>query len=233
MKSPVSDGEGMNFDSGSTRETMSTPSLTAYDPLDLPSIGAEPDEALPAATARVGTFDNMADIVANHEVRIFRFILASLRDRDAAETLTQETFLRAWNARESFRGDCAPHTWLMRIAVNLVRDHTRTDRFKFWKKVATTAVDVTEVSTLVPTHESSAESRLIARQQVNLIWETVETLSERQRTIFLLRFVEELELAEISTVTGLPLSTVKSHLYRALNTVRARHTRPTKESGQP
>ena len=62
--------------------------------------------------------------------RIFRFLLVSLRDRDRAETLTQETFLRAWTARDQFRGECAALTWLMRIALNLVRDHTRTNRFR-------------------------------------------------------------------------------------------------------
>jgi RNA polymerase sigma-70 factor (ECF subfamily) len=56
-----------------------------------------------------------------------------------------------------------------------------------------------------------------------LIWQTVTKLSERQRSVFLLRFVDEMELPEIATATGLPLSTVKSHLYRALAAIRARH----------
>jgi len=55
------------------------------------------------------------------------------------------------------------------------------------------------------------------------MWETVADLSSRQRTIFLLRFLEEMEIPEIATATGMPLGTVKSHLYRALNVVRARH----------
>jgi RNA polymerase sigma-70 factor (ECF subfamily) len=64
---------------------------------------------------------------------------------------------------------------------------------------------------------------MIAHEQVVRVWETVATLSERQRTIFLLRFVEELDLAEIAQITSLPVSTVKTHLYRALAAVRNRH----------
>jgi len=64
---------------------------------------------------------------------------------------------------------------------------------------------------------------LIAQEQVSLIWETVASLSSRQRTVFLLRFLEEMEIPEIAAVTGLPLGTVKSHLYRALNVIRTRH----------
>lgn len=114
-------------------------------------------------------------------------------------------------------------TWLIRIALNLARDHTRTNRFRFWKQAAANAVDVSDVAASVPSHQVSAEQQLIAQEQVKLIWETVAELSGRQRTVFLLRFLEEMEIPEIAEVTGLPLGTVKSHLYRSLNVVRSRH----------
>ena len=173
--------------------------------------------------------DDIDSIVAMYEQRIFRFHLVSVRDRDVAQSLTQDTFLRAWNARASFRGDCAISTWLMRIALNLVRDHTRTDRFRFWKRVSETAVDVSDISSHVPHRDSSLESRLIANEQLTLVWESVAQLSERQRNVFLLRFLDELELSEIANITGLPVSTVKTHLYRALASIRARHNATHKE----
>jgi len=181
----------------------------------------------PAATPRISSaFDDLESIVALYEQRIFRFLLLSVRDRDVAQSLTQDTFLRAWTARASFRGDCAIPTWLMRIAVNLLRDHTRTNRFRFWKRASDTAVDVSDVANALPHRDSSTESRLIASEQMALIWTTVAKLPERQHSVFVLRFVEELELAEIASILGLPVSTVKSHLYRALNTVRKHHQAP-------
>src|SRR5271156_3849417 len=94
-------------------------------------------EAVPSFDPPVATpFDDLESIVALYEPRIFRFLLTSLRDRDLALSLTQDTFLRAWTARASFRGDSSINTWLMRIALNLLRDHTRTNRFRFWKKAA-------------------------------------------------------------------------------------------------
>jgi RNA polymerase sigma-70 factor (ECF subfamily) len=183
--------------------------------------------AFPAATigrtARATPLDDLAAVVAAYQPRVFRFLLANLRDRDAAETLTQETFLRAWSARDQFRNDCSVATWLIRIALNLARDHTRTGRFRFWKHLSTSAVDISEIAASVPNRESTAESHLIAQQQVAQIWQTVAGLSERQRTVFLLRFLEEMDIPEIVAVTGLPMGTVKSHLYRALNIVRTRH----------
>jgi RNA polymerase sigma-70 factor, ECF subfamily len=174
--------------------------------------------------------DDMDAIVAAYEQRIFRFHLISIRDRDVAQTLTQDTFVRAWSARSSFRGDCSVSTWLMRIALNLVRDHTRTDRFRFWKKVSETAIDISDISSHVPHRDSSLESRLIASEQMAIVWDSVAQLSDRQRSIFLLRFLEELELSEIASITGLPISTVKTHLYRALATIRARHNATLKDS---
>jgi len=176
------------------------------------------------ADARATPLDDIETVVALHQPRVFRFLLAQLHDRDAAETLTQETFLRAWSARASFREDCSVATWLIHIALNLARDHTRTGRFRFWKRISTSAVDVAEVAATIPNRDGSAESHLIAQQRIKLIWETVADLSPRQRTIFLLRFLEEMDIPEIASVTGLPLGTVKSHLYRALNIIRTRHS---------
>ena len=173
------------------------------------------------------SLDDMDSIIATYEQRVFRFHLISVRDRDLAQSLTQDTFVRAWAARHTFRGDCSISTWLMRIALNLIRDHTRTDRFRFWKRVSETAIDVSDISSHVPHRDSSLEARLIASEQMALVWESVAQLSERQRSVFLLRFLEELELSEIATITGLPISTVKTHLYRALATIRARHNATT------
>jgi RNA polymerase sigma-70 factor, ECF subfamily len=174
--------------------------------------------------------EDIDTVVALYRPRVFRFLVSMLRDRDAAETLTQETFLRAWNARGSFREDCSIASWLMRIALNLARDHTRTGRFRFWKRVSESAVEASEVASFLPSRESSTEAHLIARQQVESVWETVGTLSERQRSIFLLRFMEEMDIGEIASATGLPVGTVKSHLYRAIAAVRARHNGGLKEN---
>lgn len=160
-------------------------------------------------------------IVATHRPQIFRFLLSSTRDPDLAETLTQECFLKAHRNWASFRGDSSALTWLMRIAINLQKDHWRNRRMQFWRHARTNAVDLDEASEWLPSGESSAEQQLLAREQVGHVWKAVEGLSERQRTVFLLRYVEERELSEIAAATGLSEGTVKAHLSRALGKVRA------------
>jgi RNA polymerase sigma-70 factor (ECF subfamily) len=92
---------------------------------------------------------------------------------------------------------------------------------QFWRQTRTNSVDLDEASEWLPSGESSQEQKLLARERVTQVWKAVEGLSERQRTVFLLRYVEELELAEIAQTTGLSEGTVKAHLSRALGRVRA------------
>src|SRR5689334_6023693 len=78
--------------------------------------------------------DDFEAVVREYWPRILRFALASLRDRDGAETVAQDCFVRAYKSRDSFRGECSLQTWLMQIAVNLVRDRARSRRLQFWKR---------------------------------------------------------------------------------------------------
>ena len=162
------------------------------------------------------------EVVRLYRPRIFRFLMASLSDRDVAETLTQDCFLKAYNARHQFRGESSLSTWLTRIAMNLVRDHLRSRRMRFWQRTRDTALDIVDVGEWIPDGASSPEQVCLQQERVREIWKSVEQLSRQQRTVFLLRFVEEMELAEIAETTGMNTSTVKSHLYRALRIVRER-----------
>lgn len=166
--------------------------------------------------------DDIEGVMRLYRARILRYAMFAVRDRDAAETITQDCFLKAYRARESFRGDCSLSTWLMQIAVNLVRDYARSKQFQFWKRAQTSAIDVAEVTEFLPHPGGSAESGLLAREHLKAVWAAVDKLSKMQREVFLLRFVEEMELREIADLMGMKESTVKSHLYRALNSVRTR-----------
>lgn len=163
--------------------------------------------------------EDVDQLVAQYRTRVLRFIFASMRDMDVAETLTQDCFLKAHRARRTFRGDCTVQTWLMRIAINLVRDHARRRRFRFWEKVRSAGAD--------DVHEwadpaLSPEDRVSQNEQVEAVWRATVTLSDRQRTVFLLRFVEDMEIDEIAQATGLTENAVHVNLFRAVRGIRKR-----------
>ncbi|UWZ82839.1 RNA polymerase sigma factor [Occallatibacter riparius] len=165
--------------------------------------------------------EEFAAVASTCRPYVFRFLLASLRDADLAETLTQECLLKAHFHWSSFRGASNPRTWLIRIAENLQKDHWRNRRLQFWRQMTRSSVELDDVSNWLPTCERSPEDQASAREHVRLIWRIADDLPERQRTVFLLRFVEDLKIGEIAEIAGLNVGTVKAHLHRALCRIRA------------
>jgi len=166
--------------------------------------------------------EDFDELVRLHQRRIYRVLLAMLRDPDAADTLTQECFLRAYEKRTSFRGEAKVETWLVRIAVNMARDHAKNRRRAFWARLVAWAKDEETASSAarVADPQASPERALAAREEVAAVWRVVEELSPQQRGIFVLRFVEEMPLEEIGQALDLEVGTVKSHLHRAVSAVR-------------
>lgn len=164
--------------------------------------------------------DDIESLDRVYRSRLLRFVAYSTGDQDLAETIVQDCLLKAYNSRGAFRGDCSVYTWLAHIATNLVRDQQRSRKFQFWRKARRTAPDLSELSSLLPSPQSSAESQMLARERAQQVSAALETLSVNQRTIFLMRFIEEMELQEICEATGMHISTVKTHLHRAVKAVR-------------
>jgi len=175
------------------------------------------------ATAQHITAEEFDAIVRRHQRRVHRVLLMLLRDADEADNLTQECFLKAYQNFSSFRGECSLETWLLRIAANLARDHARSRKTSFWKRLLGFDDGADEVPTWhIAAPEASPEQTLLAREEVRAVWAVADQLSQQQRAVFLLRFVEEMELHEIATALGLQVGSVKAHLFRALQNVRGK-----------
>jgi RNA polymerase sigma-70 factor, ECF subfamily len=181
------------------------------------ALNAPVEEEKEAASSR-----NFDEIIRLHQRRVYRVLYVLLRDADAADTLTQECFLRAYRKLETFRGECRIETWLLRIAVNLARDYGKNRRTSFWRRLVGLEYAEESENRQVRGSQPSPERVLLAREELEAVWAAVDSLSQQQRTIFLLRFTEELSLAEIAVILKLSVGTVKAHLFRA--TARVRET---------
>jgi RNA polymerase sigma-70 factor (ECF subfamily) len=159
-------------------------------------------------------------LVEAHRPAVYRFLLASVQDEEVAESLTQECFLKAFRNGSSFRGESSVRTWLIRIAINLKTDFWRSRRLQFWRETQASTLDEDFATDCLASAEKSPEAQLIVREQTSLIWRAVETLSPRERSVFLLRYVEELRLREIGQSTNLKVDAVKVYLQRALKKIR-------------
>jgi len=173
-------------------------------------------------TETIGELDDIDGLVRNYRAKLLRFVIYSTGDLDLAESIAQDTLLKAYLNRDKFRGDCSVKTWLTGIAINLTRDHMRSAKFKFWKQASSQAMDVHELASFLPAQGSDPERQVLAKENVKQLSQAIETLSHKQRTVFLMKFLEEIPVNEISQVLNIPVNTVRTHLHRALHSVRSK-----------
>ena len=166
--------------------------------------------------------DDIDLLVHRYGARLLRFVAFSIGDQDLAQSIVQDCFMKAYNARENFRGDCSVQTWLNRIALNMILDHQRTQKFRFWRSFRKTAVDITEIASILPSAASTPEKDLLRQERAAQVAKALESLSFNQRTIFLMHFQEGMNIPEISSAIDMSVNTVKTHLHRAVKAVRAR-----------
>jgi RNA polymerase sigma-70 factor (ECF subfamily) len=177
----------------------------------------------PAVQARAEAISESSfeDIMRQHQRRVHRVIYLLVRDPDIADNLTQECFLRAYQKRASFRAECRIETWLLRIALNLVRDHGKNRRISFWRRlIGIEANHETTQPLQFASPQPSPERVLLAREELQSVWKALSSLSPQQREIFFLRFAEEIPLLEIAELLELKIGTVKAQLARATGKLR-------------
>ncbi len=185
-------------------------------------VPASVESGLARRATSIRELDDIDTLVRTHQARLLRFVTYATGDPDLAQSITQDTLLKAYNGRESFRGECSVSTWLTGIALNVTRDHLRTEKYKFWKRVRSTAVDVGEMASFLPADSASPETRVLAQERVQQLAAVVQQLSGKQRTVFLLRFSEGLAVEEIAEMLGMGVNTVRTHLHRGLTAVRGK-----------
>ena len=177
------------------------------------------------ASRAISELEDMDALVRAEQQRIYRVLLAMVRDPEEADTLTQECFLKAYQSRGRFRGECSLRTWLIRIAINLGRDHIKSRRWQFWRKLSQDSAAGDELAA-VAASQATPERSLLAREALAGVWIAVDNLPDRQRAAFVLRFVEEMSIEKIAETMSLSPGTVKAHLSRATGAVRARVNPP-------
>lgn len=154
------------------------------------------------------------ELYSRHARRLMGFFLRAFRyDEDEAADACQETFMKVWQAAEQFNPTSAFRPWLYTIAYNLCRSRFRlseqVERYRA-EQLATTADEYTDACEL-QLDNATLQRALVA---------TLETLPPESRTLFALRFEEELGIAQVAQILGIPEGTVKSRLHRLLNLLK-------------
>lgn len=166
--------------------------------------------------------DTLDHLIEIYQHRLLRYLVYLTGNREFAEDLFQETWMRVLERGNQYNGKSRFDTWLFAIARHLVIDASR-------KKSCLSLEALTnppEESNAVPMEFASSEptpfENTFRREESLRVDSALAHLDAVQREVVMLRFQEEMSLDEIAEVTGAPLSTVKSRLYRGLETLRPR-----------
>jgi RNA polymerase sigma-70 factor (ECF subfamily) len=157
-------------------------------------------------------------LIVEYQHRLLRYLLYLAGNRELAEDLFQETWMRVMLHGAQFNGKSRFDTWLFTIARNLVIDFRRRRTMASLEEMSANTEDSRPFE--VPSVDPSPFDQYLTRQHSSLVAEALLTLEPLHREVLVLRFHEEMALDQIARVTGAPLSTVKSRLYRGLAALR-------------
>ena len=155
-----------------------------------------------------GDRDAFAEFVRRHQDRLFRLASVWLFDPQQAADATQETLLRSFTGLRGFRHKAHPTTWLFRMLKNVCHEMNR-------RKVPRR--DPTD-----PTSAPGPERDVTTGEAVTAVRRLIAGLPDRQRDVVMLRVFEDLSVDETARVMDCRPGTVKAHLNKAMNTLRAR-----------
>ena len=169
--------------------------------------GADTGEAGELARARAGDVAAFGALVRRHQERVFCFLHRMLDAREEAMELSQDVFVKAWQALPGWRPEAAFSTWLLQIARNAALDQLRRRQVVRFAPLE----EGLEVADEAP----GPEARYASRQRQVQLERALRRLAAEHREILLLREVEGLAYGELTSVLGIAEGTVKSRLARA------------------
>jgi len=193
---------------------------------------ADTDESVLVAQSREGDTRAYGELVRRYEGKIFRLAQHITQNREDAEDVLQESFLKAYEHLDQFKGDSKFYTWIVRIAVNQALMKLR--RRKTSKSVSLDEqIDTGEdtVAREIAAWEENPEQRYSREELGSILDEAVQSLEPPYRSVFVLRDIEELSTEETAEALNLSIPAVKSRLLRARLQLREKLTRYFKRKG--
>ncbi len=172
--------------------------------------------------ARAGEKQAFSELVNAFADRIHAYLYNMVGDRELAEDLTQETFVRAWQALSSFRGGAAFGTWLYRIATNLAIDAMRRRKREGPQQSLDEPVEGedSEMERQLADPARGPDEVVEARELQAAVREAIGELSPKLRAVLLMYDFEGMSYEEIAQALGVPMGTVKSRLFNARQQLR-------------
>jgi len=165
--------------------------------------------------ALAGSQEAYTRLMKKYHNPIYSLIYRMIRDKEEIEDLTQETFIKAFASLKNFNDEYAFSTWLYKIASNNCIDYIRKRKLKTYSIDKPMESEDDDYAYELSDSTYEADRHIIEEQQKALIQEAIDSLPEKYRIVIVMRHTEEKSYEDIAEILGLPLGTVKAHIFRA------------------
>ena len=174
--------------------------------------------------AQTGSEKAYRELLGRYQRPVFSIIYRMIRDREQAEDLAQETFVRVFNNIDRYDPRFKFSSWIFKIATNLTIDHIRRKELNTvsidGSRNAVTAEQIEATSITIASDDENPEELLEAKELGEEIEGAIGKLRPEYKAAILLRHVEGREYQEIAEILSLPLGTVKTYIHRGRNELR-------------
>ncbi len=166
--------------------------------------------------SREGSEEAFAELVKKYRIKVFNLAFSLTRDRDVADDLAQEAFIKAYYALPRFQSRSGFGTWLYRIAINHARDYLR----KKSRMIQISIDNIKESSILQEDKTMKEEKESAEAQRKKFVHQSILSLPEKHQVILSLRDIQGFSYEEISKILKISPGTVDSRIYRARKMLR-------------
>ncbi len=165
--------------------------------------------------AKSGDEKALEELLSKYKIAVYNLVYRMVRDKQEAEDLTQETFIKTFKSLTSFNEEYAFSTWIFKIATNNCIDFFRKRKLKTYSIDKPIQYKTSEIQQDHPDPDLNAEKQILAKERSKIIQEAIDSLPEKYNQAIVLRHKEERSYEEIAEMLDLPLGTVKARIFRA------------------
>jgi RNA polymerase sigma-70 factor (ECF subfamily) len=156
-------------------------------------------------------------LIATYQSMVYRLAFRLLCDEEESKDIVQETFIKVWFNLNKYQSDYKFSTWIYKIACNLTYDRLRSQKYIFQKTKSADIVDITNIA-----FSENREESFVNKDLKKFILHFTYELPAKQKLVFTLRDIEELEVEEVEKITGMSAEKIKSNLYLARKYIRGK-----------
>lgn len=173
-----------------------------------------------AKLAKQGDRGAFSDIVEIYKDKLYHLAYRMTGNRQEAEDIVQETFLRVYRSLDRYDEALKFSTWIYRICTNLCIDRLRKRKASYSLDADVSEGEGTDWYSMLPSEEPTPEGRLMLSETQRRIREAIDTLPEKYKSVVILRYMHDMSLQEIGDVLDMPVTTVKTRVHRGREFLR-------------